>query len=541
MTDITYRDHLRLTLVPESPPLLLTTVGEADDSASSFAEACLAAARHLADGLGGEKPVLLLEYSHESAVMLRAFQRAGVNFDLYVMDFRNLPDSPVSAWAAALLAGSGLEARPIEFDFENETHLLELDRLQQSTGCTDMENLFRMWASCSIDGFPVLAGRFVLPQLDHALQIAGWNLPGFEELATVDFFRHFGGVPFFMNYTAELVHAQAESGLAREVLELARRENLAPPPARELRRLFYNTSGFRAPEEADLRFQMEPFHRQAVKTCSRDIQEKLICIYRRIIEAQKARPRARQEIRPGGVGAAGPKFSGGANTAPESAPESGLRRLSRPNHIRGALVEISEARAGESRCYATFPTLISTHRYTGDLAAALTAVSGLEYFGNLGNSISRTDLHVRPELAGVVEFFREAVRFHLAKLAYIYDDFEFTQCWANRSGPHQHHHHHAHPNCELGGLLYLTTGGGGNTVFSNSPYKQIQPHRHSQSIWSGTNAEFTPEAGKLVVFPAHLEHSTRVHQAADPRYTLSFNVMLRGEIGSLFEASWLKL
>jgi uncharacterized protein (TIGR02466 family) len=113
-------------------------------------------------------------------------------------------------------------------------------------------------------------------------------------------------------------------------------------------------------------------------------------------------------------------------------------------------------------------------------------------------------------------------------------DFVITECWATRTDKFQKHHAHIHPNSLISGVIYLTNHSDATTeFFLPNPW-----HWADQFLKIGKEnskiqvASVKPEAGKIVFFPSNLQHSTKPNLNSTPRYTISFNTFISGNIGN---------
>ena len=116
------------------------------------------------------------------------------------------------------------------------------------------------------------------------------------------------------------------------------------------------------------------------------------------------------------------------------------------------------------------------------------------------------------------------------------ESLKSSVCWTTLSHKGQWHHAHKHGFSFASGVLYLNESGA-ETWFSR------------ESVW---NPELTtlnlqdPETitlfhkqpttvGRLIIFPSRLLHSVTEHDRDEPRYSLSFNSLPSGQIGSYSE------
>lgn len=113
-------------------------------------------------------------------------------------------------------------------------------------------------------------------------------------------------------------------------------------------------------------------------------------------------------------------------------------------------------------------------------------------------------------------------------------DFVITECWATKTDKFQKHHVHIHPNSIISGIIYLTDHPDATTEF----YLPNPWHWTDQFLKIGKEnskmhvASIKPEVGKIVFFPSNLQHSTKPNLNSTPRYTISFNTFISGNIGT---------
>lgn len=120
-------------------------------------------------------------------------------------------------------------------------------------------------------------------------------------------------------------------------------------------------------------------------------------------------------------------------------------------------------------------------------------------------------------------------------LQYVDDvDFVITDCWATKTTKFQRHHGHTHPNSIISGIIYLTDHPAATTDFYlPNPWHWTSPLlRIGKGNSSIPVASIAPSVGKVVLFPSNLKHDTKPNLSIIPRYTISFNAFLSGNIGT---------
>lgn len=149
---------------------------------------------------------------------------------------------------------------------------------------------------------------------------------------------------------------------------------------------------------------------------------------------------------------------------------------------------------------------------------------------------SRIDLHRDPAFGELVTAFQTELDSVAADSGY--DPryrLAITSMWSIVNGPLGTNRAHIHPGCLWSGVYYVQTPPGcGNIEFTdprtvhlmNQP-RYIPRTKRKRSRWTKVN--FTPDAGRLLVFPSWLYHSVapnltpEVGDAAE-RVIVSFNV-----------------
>ncbi len=137
----------------------------------------------------------------------------------------------------------------------------------------------------------------------------------------------------------------------------------------------------------------------------------------------------------------------------------------------------------------------------------------------LGGWHSPTDMHLRPSFTEITEEIFELL--HGVFLDQGYDDGFEPVCdsmWANINPPGAFNRHHSHPNALWSGVYYVHTPDDCGLLCLTDPRSQahvltghFDPMRRSPH--SREDIHYQPFAGKLIVFPGWLVHSTNPNLA----------------------------
>tara|TARA_B100001248_G_scaffold63473_1_gene44144 strand:+ start:29 stop:625 length:597 start_codon:yes stop_codon:yes gene_type:complete len=109
----------------------------------------------------------------------------------------------------------------------------------------------------------------------------------------------------------------------------------------------------------------------------------------------------------------------------------------------------------------------------------------------------------------------------------------FVSAWININPPEAFNLKHNHPTSDLSGVLWIKSQKDcGNIVFE-SP-RSFATHQEIDSYTEDFKKNnnyfhsfsFNPVAGRILVFPSHLEHHVDFNQSQEDRISVSFNIRL---------------
>ena len=155
-----------------------------------------------------------------------------------------------------------------------------------------------------------------------------------------------------------------------------------------------------------------------------------------------------------------------------------------------------------------------------------------------GTAYRQTDdrLHERPELVRLVEFFQSAGEEYLRALRCSSGlALRIQCCWATVALQHDSFELHQHANSFLSGAFYLDVEDGAEPILFRDPRAQNRTVDLAVEEELRINQKYyriSPRNGRLIVFPAWLEHRVGANQSTVPRVSMSFNMTVHGELGS---------
>ncbi len=164
--------------------------------------------------------------------------------------------------------------------------------------------------------------------------------------------------------------------------------------------------------------------------------------------------------------------------------------------------------------------------------------------GGFFHFLSSTDKDVldRPEFADVRRIVMHEVNFYAREIFVVSKKIEFyiTNSWINvyrrgdQAGAHMHH------NSLISGVLYLqATETGGDIVFHREvqtlvPFPpSLDLDMDSFNIYNCKSWGYKPKTNDICLFPSVVSHSVEPNDSDEERWSLAFNVFVRGDIGAM--------
>lgn len=185
-----------------------------------------------------------------------------------------------------------------------------------------------------------------------------------------------------------------------------------------------------------------------------------------------------------------------------------------------------------------FPTVISVAKFAmADSVHPIIERSIFELFEREKLTKTQTSdrLHERPEMAPLVDFFNAKIARRFADFKVADPRFEITSCWANIQQRGDALRYHSHSNSYLSGSYYIRCPADGGDLEFLDPRATGFRFDLEVTEMNPFNAEafsVSPRPGMLVLFPSSVMHGTGRNDTDEPRISIAFNVLPRGELGS---------
>ena len=109
----------------------------------------------------------------------------------------------------------------------------------------------------------------------------------------------------------------------------------------------------------------------------------------------------------------------------------------------------------------------------------------------------------------------------------------FVSAWININPPEAFNLKHNHPTSDLSGVLWIKSQKDCGNIIFESP-RSFATHQEIDSYTEDFKKNnnyfhsfhFNPTAGRILVFPSHLEHHVDFNQSQEDRISVSFNIRL---------------
>ncbi|MES2605754.1 MAG: putative 2OG-Fe(II) oxygenase [Pseudomonadota bacterium] len=192
------------------------------------------------------------------------------------------------------------------------------------------------------------------------------------------------------------------------------------------------------------------------------------------------------------------------------------------------LVDIFPATIGVTDLKSLTPALMASARALIDADCSGNPVAGDGSFTREQQLLNR-DLFapVKQEILGLCRDFSTA---HSHQI----DDLAICNSWGNVVRQGENIRYHQHNNAYISGSFYLSDGSPFNilnqhhgNLFNFAPAKVPGPNYRAMDSFT-----INPKPGRLVLFPANLMHCVLPSQSIALRYSIAFNVIPLGKIGT---------
>ena len=147
----------------------------------------------------------------------------------------------------------------------------------------------------------------------------------------------------------------------------------------------------------------------------------------------------------------------------------------------------------------------------------------------------------QPEVLDLKKAIQSSIDDFVFNQLHVADDVQFyvTNSWVVKHSPGDWAQFHIHTNCLLSGVYYFDVKenqgelcftkdlGNANTIFPLNVNLEFKEN----NLFNSKKWYMNPENGTIYIFPSWLLHNVSVNETPIERYSLAFNVHLKGKIG----------
>ena len=162
-----------------------------------------------------------------------------------------------------------------------------------------------------------------------------------------------------------------------------------------------------------------------------------------------------------------------------------------------------------------------------------------EWTSNYSNKLSKNKYILDTHFSGLKEKFQDHVKLYVNEICPPMNEnleFPITQSWISLTEPDKHHKVHCHSNSYISGVFYLKTIENDCVIYLDPLSKiknKINFPLKKDNIFSASVAQVGVKDNILLLFPSWLDHEVSPNMSQMDRYSLAFNVWIKGEIGEI--------
>jgi uncharacterized protein (TIGR02466 family) len=164
--------------------------------------------------------------------------------------------------------------------------------------------------------------------------------------------------------------------------------------------------------------------------------------------------------------------------------------------------------------------------------------------GSYFNFLTSTDKSVldRPSFAAARVAVMTEIEWYVRELCHVSRAVEFyvTNSWVNVYRPGDQAGAHTHHNSLLSGVLYLRVKEGGGDIVFHRDVNSLVPFppaldldMDAANLYNCKSWAHTPQTNDICLFPSVVSHSVEPNRSDEERWSLAFNVFVRGRFGAL--------
>ena len=146
-------------------------------------------------------------------------------------------------------------------------------------------------------------------------------------------------------------------------------------------------------------------------------------------------------------------------------------------------------------------------------------------------SLMSEDLNILKKYKELSEEINKAIDATLKKILMLNTDYKIFSSWLTKTKPKDFSDSHFHSNSWLSGVYYPKGDPGFSIKFFNDSMTQFLTLPTEYNIFNSREWVTIPEDNFLILFFSQLRHKVMPNQSKKDRFSLSFNLLPKGEVG----------
>ena len=175
----------------------------------------------------------------------------------------------------------------------------------------------------------------------------------------------------------------------------------------------------------------------------------------------------------------------------------------------------------------------------------ISVITNNEFYQPGQNHLSKTSFLLKDtRLTRVKNFLDERMKDYVENVIEIDDKVVMTQSWSTITKKDEYHHIHHHPNSIISAVFYINADENSDKItFHKDEHNTIDLSSEDKDYnCYNSNAWSSPvQTGEILLFPSSLKHSVKSVTSNESRISLSFNVFVKGIVGSDNAKAFLEL
>ena len=151
-----------------------------------------------------------------------------------------------------------------------------------------------------------------------------------------------------------------------------------------------------------------------------------------------------------------------------------------------------------------------------------------------GSSLISEDLNILKKYADLNKEISKAVDATLDEILMLkHVNYRIFSSWLTKAAPKAFSDSHAHSNSWLSGVYYPKGDPGFSIKFFHDHKTQFHTPTIKSNIYNSNEWTIIPEDNYLILFFSQLRHKIMANQATKDRFSLAFNILPKGEFGTI--------